>query len=291
MLLVKEGKLRYEERLTDIFPDFPAYGKEITVRNLLTHTSGLPDYEEIMDEMEAAGKGKWSRTRQIQSAEVLKLLETRTSGKFKPGTSWSYSNSGYVVLGLVLEKVSGMPFEDFLQRRIFAPLGMSSTVAYVAGKNAVPDRALGYSKVDGTFRDTDQSSTSATLGDGGIYSNLEDLAKWDDALAQHTLLPAGEMKAALAPFRLPDGTFPHWSSGPGDADPLGGRAVEYGFGWFLDPYKGHRRMWHYGDTSGFKTAIERFTDDDLTVIVLANRTDVDAAHLAEEVADMFLEKR
>ena len=291
MLLVHDGKLRYEDHLTDVFPEFPAYGNKITIRNLLNHTSGLPDYEELMDRAEAAGATPWTRERQIQAAEVLKLLEAEKSGRFEPGTSWSYSNSGYVVLGSVVEKVAGMPFEDFLRKRIFAPLRMDHTVAFVQGKDHVPHRALGYSREGQGFKDTDQSSTSATLGDGGIYSNLQDLAKWDNALREHTLFSAAEMQPALEPFRLPSGEFPHWSSGPGDTDPLGGKPVEYGFGWFLSPYKGHRRMWHYGDTSGFKTAIEHFPDDKLTIIVLANRTDIDAAALAEQVADIYLNRK
>ena len=136
--------------------------------------------------------------------------------------------------------------------------------------------------------ESDQSPTSATLGDGGIYSSLDDLANWDDSLTYHTLLSEQEMQAALIPVRLPDGHLPQWNSGLGDNDPLDGRPVWYGFGWFLDPYKGHPRMWHYGETVGFKSSIQRFTDDKLTVIVLTNRSDVDAIKLATEVADLYL---
>lgn len=286
MLLVHDGKLRYDEALTEVFPGFPAYGKAITIRNLLNHTSGLPDYEELMDK--AGGDARWTPAHQIKDAEVLALLESETRGKFAPGTSWSYSNSGYVVLGLVVAKVSGKSFPDFLRERIFQPLGMNNTVAYVKGVNEIPNRAYGHSKNSDRFEETDQSSTSATLGDGGVYSNLEDLAKWDRALAQNTLLSAAEMQPALTPFRLSDGSLPHWSGGPGDSDPLGGKPAAYGFGWYLDPYNGHARMWHYGDTMGFKSAIERFPDDKLTVIVLANRNDADAPALALKVADLFL---
>ena len=138
------------------------------------------------------------------------------------------------------------------------------------------------------FIPTDQSSTSATLGDGGVYSNLEDLARWDDALTHHTLLSEAEMQPALVPFKLADGSLPHWSSDPGDTDPLGGKPVAYGFGWFLDPYQGRQRMWHYGDTVGFKSAIQRFPQDGLTVIVLCDRSDLDAPVLALQVADIAL---
>ena len=136
MLLVHDRKLRYDQKLTEIFPGFPAYGKAITIRNLLNHTSGLPDYEDLMDKASAAaGHELWSETHQIQDAEVLKLLESESKGKFNPGTSWSYSNSGYVVLGLVVARVSGMSFPDFLRLRIFTPLKMKKTLAYVNGRN------------------------------------------------------------------------------------------------------------------------------------------------------------
>ena len=285
MLLVHDGKLRYDEHLTDIFPEFPAYGRAIAVYQLLNHTSGLPDYEDLM---ERAGKPQpWTATHQITDAEVLKLLEAEPRGKFVPGKHWAYSNSGYVVLGLIVAKVSGQSFPEFLRQRIFAPLAMNNTVAYVKGSNRVPNRAYGHSVEKGEVVETDQSSTSATLGDGGIYSNLDDLAKWDEALSRHTLLSEPEMRAALIPAVTPEGA-PHWDSGPGDADPAGGRPVWYGFGWFLDPYKGHRRMWHYGETMGFKSSIQRFTNDNLSVIVLTNRSDVDAIGLSVKISELFL---
>jgi CubicO group peptidase (beta-lactamase class C family) len=287
MLLVHDGKLRYDERLTDVFPEFPDYGKAITIRNLLNHTSGLPDYESLMDE--AAKRGiTWTETHQIQDAEVLKLLEGQTHGKFPPGTRWSYSNSGYVTLGLVVAKVSGEPFQDFLRDRIFVPLRMNNTLAYVKGTNEVPDRAYGHSKDGNRFVQTDQSSTSATLGDGGVYSNIDDLTKWDDALAHHTLLSAGEMEPALTAVKLPDGSTPTWSSDPGDSDPLAGKPVLYGFGWFLDDYRGTKRMWHYGETTGFRTAIERFPGKNLTIVILCNRSDLDPGAVASKVADLYL---
>jgi CubicO group peptidase (beta-lactamase class C family) len=289
MLLVHDGKLHYESRLTEIFPEFPEYGRTITVRNLLNHTGGLPDYEDLMEKEEKAGKAHWSAVRQIQDGEVLALLEKQSSGKFAAGSSWAYSNSGYVVLGLIVAKASGMPFEDFLAQRIFSPLQMKHTLAYVKGKNTVADRAYGHSVSDGALRETDQSSTSATLGDGGIYSNLNDLAKWDDALRKHTLLSATEMASALEPVKLANGSEPHWPNESDDSDNLApGKPVSYGFGWFLDPYESHGRMWHTGSTMGFRTVIERFTQDGFTVIILCNRTDLDPKSLAESIAKIEL---
>ena len=142
MLLVHDGKLRYDETLTELFPDFPAYGKTITVRNLLNHTSGLPDYEDLMDAAEKAKGPLWSPEKQIQDDEVLELLKKEKNGKFAPGTSWSYSNSGYVVLGIIVAKVSGKPYGEFLQERIFAPLKMNHTIVYQKGKNEVAESRL-----------------------------------------------------------------------------------------------------------------------------------------------------
>jgi len=288
MLLVRDGKLRYDETLTEIFPGFPAYGRSISVRNLLNHTSGLPDYEDLMDTLEKAKGPRWTPVNQIQDDEVLELLEKENIGKFAPGTSWSYSNSGYVVLGAMVAKLSGKTYGDFLRERIFAPLKMDRTVVFQRGKNEVENRAFGHSKDDTALKETDQSSTSATLGDGGIYSSLEDLAKWDDALRNHTLLGEKKFQPALIPVRLNEGSEPHWPKEANDDNLHPGKPVAYGFGWFLDPYQGRRRMWHTGSTMGFRTVIERFTDGQgLTVVILCNRTDLEPEKLALQVADLF----
>ena len=292
MLLVHDGKLRYDETLTEIFPDFPAYGKTITVRNLLNHTAGLPDYEDLMDTVEKAKGPTWTPEKQIQDDEVLELLKKEKSGKFAPGTSWSYSNSGYVMLGVIVAKVSGQSYGEFLQARIFAPLKMNHTVVFQKGKNEATDRAFGHSKEGDILKETDQSSTSATLGDGGIYSNLEDLAKWDDALRNHALLSEKEFQPALTPVKLNDGSEPHWPKEANDDNLHPGKPVSYGFGWFLDPYQAHERMWHTGSTMGFRTVIERFKEaDGLTVIILSNRTDLDPEKLSLQVADIFFSEK
>jgi CubicO group peptidase (beta-lactamase class C family) len=159
---------------------------------------------------------------------------------------------------------------------------MIHSIAYENGGNDVTNRAYGHTRTDNVWRETDQSSTSATLGDGGIYTSLDDLEKWDRGLTDHTLLTAKEIEPALtaptvhgAALQKPDDTI----------------APRYGFGWFLDPYRGHTRYSHYGETVGFRTAIQRFPDDHLTVIVLANRADMNAPAMAESVAGLYLGKR
>jgi CubicO group peptidase (beta-lactamase class C family) len=295
MLLARDGKLHYDDHLTDFFPEFPDYGRSITVRNLLNHTSGLPDYGELL--MKQYPNTPPEQVPQILDAGVLRLLEQQSTGEFPAGSKWEYSNSGYAVLAMIVEKVSGKPFGQFLYDRIFVPLKMSNTLAYEKGKNEVPHRAYGHTKKeetkqDGTkpaetklddaktaaWQETDQSPTSAVLGDGGIYSSLDDLAKWDRALRNHTLLTEKEMQPALTPVEPTGGPamFP-------DGHDLG-----YGFGWFLNAYRDHKRMSHDGSTIGFRTTIQRFPDDALTIIVLANRTDLDPEALALKVADLYL---
>jgi CubicO group peptidase (beta-lactamase class C family) len=293
MLLVRDGKLRYDESLMEVFPEFPAYGKTITIRNLLNHTSGLPDYETLMEQEERTGGHPWTEENQIRDAEVLRLLEKQNSTLFPPGSRWAYSNSGYVLLGSIVATVSGESFGEFLRRRIFAPLKMDQTLAYEKGKNKIANRAFGHTKQTNGWKQTDQSSTSATLGDGGVYSSLLDLAKWDEALARHTLLGEKEMQAAVTPAKLSGDAGPEW---PADSDRPAGTPVFYGFGWFLDPYRGHSRMWHYGDTMGFHSYVERFAGDAavhgaLTIIVLSNRTDLDPEQLAARAADLYLGSR
>ena len=159
---------------------------------------------------------------------------------------------------------------------------MKNTLAYEKGKNEVQHRAYGHTKKDDDgWHETDQSPTSAVLGDGGIYSSLDDLAKWDRALRLHTLLTEAEMRPALTPVQPTDGP----------AKSPEGATVSYGFGWFLDPYHGHRRMSHNGETVGFLTTIQRFPDDQLTIIILANRTDTNPEELALKLADLYLVKQ
>jgi CubicO group peptidase (beta-lactamase class C family) len=287
MLLVHDGKLRYDESVSDIFPEFPTYGKTVTIGHLLNHTSGLPDYEDLMDAVEKRkGTTIWSPEKQIQDSEVLQLLEKESHGKFAPGTKWAYSNSGYVVLGLIVAKLSGKSFGDFLCERIFDPLKMDRTLVFEKGKNEVPNRAYGHAKKENGFVETDQSSTSATQGDGGIYSNLEDLSKWDDGLRDHTLLSEKEFALAITPTPLPPGAESKLADDVPES--LRGRANAYAFGWFLSLQDSNPLIWHYGDTIGFKTAIFRYVRDNVTVILLCNRTDLDQGALALKAAELVL---
>src|ERR1051325_7046684 len=277
MLLVRDGKLKYDDHLSDIFPQFPPYARDITVRNLLNHTSGLLDYEDLWD-------GQYPDTPsdklpQVRDAQVLQLLVRQETGRFPAGTSFAYSNSGYSVLSQIVEKIAQQPFEDFLRFRIFDPLGMKNTIVFVDTRNIVPNRSYGYRREKGALVFSDQSSTSAVLGDGGIYSSLDDFEKWITALRTHKLLTAEEMAPALQPVNAPR------------LDPRSEESPAYGFGWLLDAHKGHRHMYHTGTTIGFLNAIHYFPDDDLAVVVFCNRTDVKPSERALKIADQFLKTR
>lgn len=265
MLLVADGRLRYDDPLAGLLPALPAYARAVTVRHLLNHTSGLPDYEDFVPDRQ---------TTQVHDQDVPGLIARASSTTFPPGTRYAYSNTGYVLLALVVERLSGARFADFLHERIFAPLGMTATVAFEAGRSTVPHRAYGYTVDPGAgagVRRTDQSNTSATLGDGGIYSSVVDLAAWDAALERHTLVTADAQRLAWTPPSLP-----------------GGEPTQYGFGWFVDRASGTLRLTHHGQSRGFTNAILRYPERRLTVVVLTNRTGGAPWEPAQRIGDLYL---
>ncbi|MCK5087464.1 MAG: beta-lactamase family protein, partial [Melioribacteraceae bacterium] len=192
---------------------------------------------------------------------------------FEPGTEHRYSNSGYAVLAMLVEKLSGKTFAQFLEERIFNPLGMNNSVAYENGISEVPNRAFGYAKTDSGFVFADQSLTSAVLGDGGIYSSTIDLIKWNESFENSELLTKDKLSKAFEKCVISNGD-----------------TVDYGFGWRLDPYKDHYRPYHTGGTSGFSNIYMKLPEFNLIVFVLINIRDYDAKGYAEKVADLFLEK-
>jgi CubicO group peptidase (beta-lactamase class C family) len=261
MLLAKDGKLRYDQPIRHFLAELPPATQSVTVRHLLNHTSGIWDYEALIPE---------NRTAQLNDDDVLTLVASRDSLSTPPGIAYCYSNSGYVLLGMIVARVSGMPYPEFLRTRIFDPLDMRSSVAHVEGIDTVPRRAYGYSPRSGSFVQTDQSVTSATLGDGGIYSNVDDLVLWDRALSEESLIDRASLTQATTPPILPGGPS------------------EYGFGWFVDQYRAVKRWRHTGETSGFRNAIMRFPERKLTIVILTNRSSGEPQAIAERIADRFL---
>jgi CubicO group peptidase (beta-lactamase class C family) len=256
LILVDRGKLDLDQNINDVFREFPEYGSKVTIRNLLQHTSGLIDYEDFVPEDSPV---------QVTDRGVLEILRQQSTLYFEPGTQFRYSNSAYALLAMMVEELSGMSFAEFLRRNIFEPLGMDTTVAYQKGMSVVAHRAYGYTVDGSSVAASDQSPWSAVLGDGGIYSSLNDLFRWDQALYTDQLIPAALFAQALTP-------------GLGN----------YGFGWYVDEFHGYKRAHHDGSTSGFRNSIQRFPELGLTVIVLTNRRDPAVDPLAEAVAVLYL---
>ena len=267
LILAERGQLRLEDTLADHFTELPAWGREIRVRHLLHHTSGLRDYEDLI----TAGT-----TLPVFDLNVLQILQREATTYFPPGTQFRYSNTAYALLALLVQQVSGATFARFLQQNIFHPLGMSGTVAYEPGISTVTRRAYGYSiGASGDFVRTDQSVTSAVLGDGGVYSSGRDLARWTESWERSELL-GGELRTlAVTP-------------GPRTRHAEG---VEYGCGWYLSEERGWRKVWHSGNSIGFTTRIERFPAAGLTLILLTNRNEEPLAEVAKDLAVLFLPER
>ena len=262
MILAERGLLMYEDSLGKFFPDFLTYGRAITVRQLLTHTSGLVDYESLIPD---------SQTVQVLDKDCLALLKNVDTLYFPSGTKYQYSNTGYAFLALIVEQVSGKRFADFLKENIFDKVGMTTSVAFENGISTVANRAYGHSFKDGQWTRTDQSVTSAVLGDGGVYSNVEELSRWVSALYHHTLISPATQQAAWAEGKSNDGTL-----------------IDYGFGWHIETYDGIRHPYHGGSTMGFRHAIQLFPEQKLMVVVLTNRNDGEPADQAHKIVDRYL---
>jgi CubicO group peptidase (beta-lactamase class C family) len=258
LLLAQDGKLSLDDPVKRWLPSLPAAADTVTLRQLLSHTSGLVDYEEYVPQGFAG---------QLHDADVLRILEGQDRTYFLPGSDYRYSNSGYALLALVVGRASGMDFASFLRERIFRPLRMDATVAHQDGVDTVARRAYGHSLVDGRWQRTDQSQTSAVLGDGGIYSSIDDLARWDAALYDDRLFPARVRAQMFSPATTTDEPdVPH-----------------YGFGWRLNGDS----VWHSGESIGFRNVIVRWQAERLTVVVLTNRNEPEPYRLALSIARLF----
>jgi CubicO group peptidase (beta-lactamase class C family) len=264
LLLAEDGKLHLDDSLRKWLPTLPEVADAMTIRHLLSHMSGLIDYEDVIPA---------EITAQLGGHDVLKILESQNSTYFFPGTGYRYSNSGYALLALIVGKASGRDFASFLKERIFIPLGMDNTVAYEQGISTIANRAYGYSQEQGSWQRTDQSQTSAVLGDGGIYSSIDDLTKWDAGLYDDRLLSAKIRELAFTPVTATD-------------DPT----VLYAMGWRITEEKvGGTTQWHSGETMGFRNVIIRYPQQHFTVILLTNRNDPEPYQTARAVAQVFLQ--
>ena len=266
LMLLEREKLSLDDSITKFFPEFPEYGKAITITHLLSHRSGLIDYEDIMPE---------GMSIPLSDRNVLYLLRKQDKTYFPPGSQFRYSNGGYALLSLIVEAVSGNTFAEFLKRNIFIPLQMNGTLAYEAGISQIRNRAYGYAKEGDHFIPSDQSLTSSVLGDGGVYSSVRDLLKWDQALYTDKLVSRKLLQRAFSTV-----------SQTSDMNGSG-----YGFGWYVAKHKTDDLIWHYGSTCGFSTRIERFPQHHFAVIILTNRRDADEeiAGISRKITALYLQ--
>ncbi|MBZ5679587.1 MAG: beta-lactamase family protein [Acidobacteriia bacterium] len=264
MMLVEEGKVGLDDPLTKYFPDAPAAWKDVTARELLSHTAGFGDYPKKFD-----FRKDWTE------GELLKLVEGIPLA-YPPGTKWEYSNLGYLTLGLLIHHVTGEFYGDFLQQRIFKPLGMETT-RIISEADIVPNRAAGYRLVKDELKNQEWVAPMVnTTADGSLYFSVLDLAKWDAALYTEKLLKRSSLELMWTPVKLKSGQF---------------NKAGYGFGWFVQEQHGHHVVQHDGAWQGFKTTIARYTDDQLTVVVLANLAEAKPEDIAKHVAEIYLSRQ
>ncbi len=241
MILVQDGKISLDDKISKYIPDIPPTWKDITIWNLLTHTSGLGDYPPEIDL-----RRDYTEDQYFESFKKAPL-------DFVPGSKWNYSNVGYVTLGIIIRKVTGKYYGDFLQERIFKPLEMTTT-RIISEADIVPNRAAGYRLVRGELKNQEWVSPATnSTADGSLYLSILDLAKWDAALYTDTPLTQASRKLIWTPARLSDGT-----------------TKGYGFGWHIADLHGHRIVLHGGAWQGFKSQIIRFLDSEVSIIFLAN---------------------
>jgi CubicO group peptidase (beta-lactamase class C family) len=264
LLLEKQGKLSIDDPITAYLPDYPTHGHTITIAHLLTHTSGIPNYVTMPDFFP-------NETRKDLSPDELSKLFRDLPLDFAPGTAYAYSNSGYVLLGMIIEALSGLSYGDFVEQNVFAPLGMAHS-RYMHDKAIIPRRARGYERVDNSYENATYTSSTVTYSAGGLGSTLDDLILMDRALREYRLLDRPTLERSYNLTRL-----------------LDGRLEYYGLGWALNDYRQHRVVHHAGGIPGFSCFYGRFMQEQLSIIVLSNIGDFRAGRLARGIGDLLLD--
>ncbi|WP_240907016.1 serine hydrolase domain-containing protein [Paludisphaera rhizosphaerae] len=261
MLLVGDGKLKLDDKISDRLKDLPAAWKDVTVRQLLTHTSGIKSYTSVKD------FDKMTR-KDFAPREILDLV-AKEPLEFPSGEKWQYSNTGYFLLGMIVEQASGKPFGEFLAERIFRPLGMTKTRVNDL-RAVIPGRAQGYEWDGKELKNGEYVSPTQPFSAGALVSTVADLVKWDAALAGGKILDGPTLEKMWKPTPLKEGE------------------ASYGFGWGVTKVAGHREVAHGGGIPGFSTEIARFLDDRLTIIVLTNLEGGHAGEMARKIAGLVV---
>jgi CubicO group peptidase (beta-lactamase class C family) len=274
MLLVEEGRIRLDDKITNYLSGLPQAWSGVTVRHLLAHTSGIPNF--VGDQGSGAAIIAFAQ-KANSSTDIIEWAAGRPM-KFAPGEGRRYSSTGYHLLGMIIEKVSGKPWGQFLHERIFAPLGMNATRVYSA-RDIIPNRASGYlhfaDPVGNGVWMTDSIMESAA---GGLVSTAEDMARWEIALEAGIILKPSTLAQMAVAIKLNN-----------DSIAQGNDGTRYGLGWDLQAYQGHRTVMHGGDhVTGFTSIFSRFTDDKLAVVVLTNVMPVDVLGLEKGIAGFYV---
>lgn len=265
MLQVQDGRVALDDSIKKYFPDAPESWRPVTVRHLLTHTSGIQDYFEGPWN---GGPGLFDSQRDYTEEEMLRAFY-RLPIEAAPGARWHYCNTGYVLLGYLIRRVSGQFYGDVLKERVFTPLGMR-TARVISEEDIVPNRAAGYRLVNGALKNQEwYAPTVNTTADGALYFSVDDLLAWDRGLRAGALLSAESWRQVYTPVKLSDGT-----------------TYPYGFGWFIDISNGGPWYRHSGSSQGFKTFISRYRARDITIVVLTNLIDAEPPSFVNGIAEI-----
>jgi D-alanyl-D-alanine carboxypeptidase len=267
MMLVEDGNLSLADKLSQFLPHAPAAWSNVTVRHLLTHTSGIQDFFSVPSLSSGSGFA-WRSEYTID--EAIRLLFPLPLA-FQPGEKWAYSNAGYDLLGMIIEKTTGKPYDQFLAERIFQPLHMTAT-RRMNRREIIPNRAAGYTWEQNALRNSEYTSSTWAYAEGGLASSVSDMAKWDAALYTERLLKRSSLEQMWLPTRLDDGTI-----------------ANYGFGWNIGSDPLRKQIYHSGNKPGFSSIIRRYPDDRITVILLTNADQgVDTGGITFRVAAFYL---
>lgn len=262
-VLVREGKVAPGDDIRKFIPEFPVYGKTVTVDHLLHHTSGIRDYNTLLELAGFRGDSDCPT-----NDEALEIICRQKALNYLPGSEYSYTNSGYFLLGLIVERVSGQSLNQFAQEHIFKPLGMTHTLFQQDHTQIIKDRASGYSPLNKGFRLN--MSNWDEVGDGNIYTSVEDLYLWDQAFYN------GKLGAGITDRLQEVGVLND------------GKRLDYAWGLTVSDYRGLKTVGHGGSWAGFRAAILRFPEQRFSVICLANLSNINPMGLCRKVADIYL---
>lgn len=262
MMLVEEGKLSLDRRIAEILEGLPQAWSNVTVRHLLNHTSGIKSYTNVPDFFKSARKD-------FKKEEIIALV-AEAPMEFAPGEKWNYNNTGYFLLGMVIEKASGNDYGTFVRERIFEPLGMT-TARLNDLTEIIPNRAQGYSRRGTNMVNGEYVSPTQPFAAGALIATVLDLAKWDLALDTERLLKRSTFEEMWKPTELAEG-----------------KTRDYGYGWAVETYRGRKRVQHGGGIPGFNTFVARYPEDRIGVFVLANSDTGAAERIANGVAEFYI---